>query len=136
MMYATWIFGISIALAIWSLFYRFWHVREDVRFTKEELDSSLAFSLNGCGSSIYGGFATRHPDKDVRVYYVFLSLWFVPLMPIGCVLARKGKSSGDIFDFNRNYEVFGKLPWKFLEIISCYLWLWIAIALFAWMWIY
>lgn len=125
-----WGFGIFLFLFVWSLFYRFWHVREDVRLKKCDEDQvNMGNSLNGCGSHVYGSFSTKHPDPDARVCYIFLCLWFIPLMPIGCVLASKAGTSSSFLGTDTKYNVYGNLRMRFLEVISCYMLVWAACAI-------
>ena len=76
----------SIVLVLWSLVYRKFHCRNDVRpaFGTELPNDN---SLNGCGASLFGGFRVANSDK--YVYYIMLTALFLPFVPLGCVVAKK-----------------------------------------------
>lgn len=125
-------FGVSAALLLWSIAYRFMHVREDVRFTQKLEDSnwksSLGGTFNGCGASTFGGFQTKHPE-GAEVYYIFLTIVFIPIMPVGCVLASKTGHSGAFMGVKTHYKVYGDVRMKLSEVISCYFPVWLAFTI-------
>jgi len=126
-----WIFGISTFLFVFSALYRLIHVRNDVRITKSAKEGGLDMSLgtlNGCGTSVFGSFSTNHPDPNVRVYYVFLSILFIPILPIGCFLARKGGKSVAGMGLETQYNIYGQIHWRLAEVISCYWLVWAICA--------
>ena len=92
-----WLFILFVCMFVWSIFYRFIHEREDIRIiqTVEEsnLNLSLISSFNGFGASLFSAFKTMHSDEDIKVYYVFTTIFFLPIMPVGCILAKKERKA-------------------------------------------
>ena len=117
----------SIVLVLWSLFFRKFHCRHDVRpaFGTELPNVN---SLNGCGASLFGGFRVANSDK--YVYYIMLTALFLPFIPLGCVVAKKKGTEDALLGISTQYEIFGKTKMIFWELIWCYVSRW-GILLFV-----
>ena len=111
---------ISIVLILWSLIYKAFHCRSDFNASNEtELPNTN--TLNGCGASMCGGFQVANSDK--KIYYIFLTILFIPFIPLGCIVAKKVNTDVD-FGVTTQYEIFGKTKMTFGEVICCYMMRW------------
>ena len=122
---------IIILLLVICFFYKQAHVRKQVIISKPIEKSGLKNmdfgTLNGCGSSLYGGFSTV--EYDVKIYYVMLSVLFIPLIPIGVIAASPKRENGNIFLASTEYNVYGTTIYDYFELFYCYFSRWGFIAL-------
>ena len=120
-----------IALLSWGLIYRLFHSRSRMVVTSPVEDIPLG-SLNGFGITMLGGFRSS-TSSDYAVYYVMLTALWMPIIPVGCVIAsREGTHlSGFLPGINTEYRVYGKSRWNGWELISIYALRWgIVLSLF------
>lgn len=117
----------SFALIVWGYFFKYLHVRKYSSIIPNA-DSSDAASLNGCGTSILGGFQIQ--NSEMKVYYVTLTVLFLPILPIGAVVAKRIGANSAFLGFDTKYSVYGKTNSSLKEILSCYALRW-GIALFV-----
>ena len=117
----------SIVLILWCLFFTRFHCRYDVRpaFGSELPNVN---SLNGCRASMFGGFRVFNSDK--YVYYIMLTVLFLPFIPLGCITAKKKGTEDALLGISTQYEIFGKTKMTFWELIWCYVSRW-GILLFV-----
>ena len=103
-------------LFILSVIYRFTHKRTkdllEIISPANKIGYESTSSLNGCGTSIVGGFPTEIEGR--RVYYVVVSFLFVPLLRLKCVLGEQIEDD----TFHRKYEFYGELRSDPLELLS------------------
>ena len=76
-----------IALLSWGLIYRLFHSRSRMVVTSPVEDIPLG-SLNGFGITMLGGFRSS-TSSDYAVYYVMLTALWMPIIPVGCVIASR-----------------------------------------------
>lgn len=121
------IMALSIIIIVWSLMYKYVHYRHDMRLDYESEFPNLT-TLNGCGASVFGGFRVANSDK--YVYYIMLTAFFLPFIPLGCIVAKKKDTEEALLGVSTQYEIFGKTKMTFWEVIWCYASRW-GLILFA-----
>ena len=110
---------IVFGLFLWGLLYKCYHIRMDAVATAPPPELPLG-SLNGFGSTMLGAFRTPH--ADYRVYYVVLTILFLPIVPFGCVLAsREGTKAGSwLPGLTTSYRIYGATRWNVWDVLSLY----------------
>lgn len=66
-----------------------WINFKDVRPLKQE-DNFNSNSINGCGLKLIEGVRSGIVDKKfIHTYYQFFCLFFIPIIPVDCVIGEK-----------------------------------------------
>lgn len=116
----------SFALIVWGYFFKYLHVRNYLSI-KPNPSVSDAPSLNGCGTSIIGGFQIK--NSEMKIYYIMLTVFFMPIFPIGAIVAKKEGTNTAFLGLSTKYNVYGNINSSITEILSCYALRW-GIVLF------
>lgn len=116
----------SFALIVWGYFFKYLHVR-NYSLTRPNTNLSDAPSLNGCGTSIIGGFQIK--DSEMKIYYIMLTVLFMPIFPLGAIVAKREGTNSAFLGFDTKYSVYGNTNSSIIEIVSCYALRW-GIVLF------
>ncbi len=114
--------GVVALAAVYWLLHRRKHCRvmprtEDIPFSR----------LNGIGTCLTGGYRTDIAGR--KVYYVIVSILFIPFIPLECIVASKGKTGlpDDLPGFpgiKTDISVYGKSKWNLLELLAIYAFRW------------
>lgn len=111
------IYGVSLLIKI---------ILNKQKFTPEygkPTDSDYLGTIMGVGTCFYGSFRN---DGNSEVKYIFLCLFFLPILPIACRRVTEGNISWKTHSFSTEYTIYGKEKWNLLEIIQIYLNVWVG----------
>lgn len=109
-----------IVFFIGGFLYRLFHSRDRMVVTAPVEDLPLG-SLNGFGITMLGGFDSS-TSSDYAVYYVMLTALWLPVIPVGCVIASREGTHLTAFlpGINKDYRIYGKARWNAWELLSIY----------------
>ena len=114
---------LAITAIVWGLLYKVSHRRNRLVVTAPAEDIMLG-RLNGFGLSLFGRFRTSQEGQSV--YYIFFTVLWMPLIPVGCIVASRGKTefTGILPGFDTEYSIFGKTKWNGMELLCIYALYW------------
>lgn len=110
----------SFLLFILGLLYKQYHIRK-IFHPKEEQIPQLN-SVNGIGALVMGGYKIK--DTEYRIYYIMLSIAFLPFLPLGAIIAKKKDTSSKIVIVETKYEILCSVKMNFFEVLACYALYW------------
>ena len=111
---------ITFIVFVFSVIYRLSHSRRHVHIQETIPEFSLGY-VNGVGSALLGKFR-YDGSENLRIYYVVLTVFFLPIVPVSCVIATEDgrEPSGCLLGSTTNYRIYGTTRWNFWEILNLY----------------
>lgn len=113
----VWLPIISFVIMSWGFLYKGIHTRKYLQ-NNPPINLSSPFTLNGCGTSILGGYHIN--NSEMKVYYVMLTIFFLPFLPVGAIIAKRKGTEAAFLGIDTKYDIYGSTPFNFWEILSCY----------------
>ena len=78
-------------------------------------------TFNGLGATIRGSYGKK---GEMQRVYVFLSVLFIPVIPLACIVCSKGRRrlENNIVESeaSRKIKIYGISKWSFLEVLDVY----------------
>ena len=114
-------FFFLVPLVAWGIYYNLTHKR---LFPENQGHPGVMDmgTFNGVGALLTGGFSTVIPN--LKVYYEMITIFYLPICPIKCILASKKDSSDSWYlvasSTETEYGILCKTNWNGWEVFSIY----------------
>lgn len=112
--------GAGIGLSVWMRKYIERHPRKNIAPNNGDSPGEMG-TMNGIGISLIGSFDTGKSFSMGNISYLFFTVFYIPIIPLGCYNTRMtGMSRKSYKQSSTSYSFYGSQPWRFLEVLYLY----------------